>query len=111
MTGNSTSTASSNTSPSTIDYASIPPPPPLMPRPPREYIKETQEEDQALAAKIEAMDKQGSVDDAIVSGGVDSTLQLDMRPFSPFRADFQASSLGPGSAKPPLPPKVPFGDA
>ena len=55
--------------------------------------------------------EQGSVDDAIVSAGVDSTLQLDMRPFSPFRADFQASSLGPGGAKPPLPPKVPFGDA
>lgn len=37
---------------------SIPPPPPLMPRPPKEYIQETQEEDARTKARLQAIDKE-----------------------------------------------------
>ena len=87
---------------SIVDYASIPPPPPLMPRPPKEYIQETQEEDQAFSAKIEAMDKDSG--SASITHAFDSNIEL--RPFTPFSADFdnRASAAPP----PPLPPKVPL---
>lgn len=39
-----------------VTMPNIPPPPPLLPRPPREYIDETKEEDARTAARIQAMD-------------------------------------------------------
>lgn len=92
----------------TIDYSSIPPPPPLMPRPPKEYIQETQEEDQTVAAKIEAMDKHDSGID--LSQKLDPS--LDLRPFTPFTAEFDANraSAMPPPPLPPLPPKVSVSD-
>ncbi|KAI0647439.1 hypothetical protein C8Q79DRAFT_627503 [Trametes meyenii] len=39
-----------------------PPPPPLAPKPPREYIEETRAEDLRTAAKLQAIDRIGSVD-------------------------------------------------
>lgn len=92
-----------------VDYRSIPPPPPLAPRPPKEYIEETQQEDETLAAKIEAIDKDDS--------GVDLTQKLDpsleLRPFTPFVAEFDNSRVSRSTLPPPppLPPKVPLDDS
>ncbi|RDB22925.1 hypothetical protein Hypma_009797 [Hypsizygus marmoreus] len=91
---------------------SPPTPPPLMPRPPVEYIQETQEED-ARVSRI-AMNGTLPVDtDAAVRHhaplspirpvvGVGSGMgTLDMRPFTPFVAGFENAIPPP----PPLPPK------
>ncbi|KAI0763704.1 hypothetical protein BC629DRAFT_1725846 [Irpex lacteus] len=54
-----------------LDYSRIPPPPPLAPKPPKEYIHETQEEDQKIAAQIQAIDKEtdsGSPDPTVKAG-------------------------------------------
>ncbi|KAG6829400.1 hypothetical protein H0H87_011529 [Tephrocybe sp. NHM501043] len=84
-----------NTAPTTP-----PPPPPLMPRPPVEYIQETQEEDARVSRH--AMNGTIPADDhlspPIVANG--ATPPLDVRPFSPFSAGFD--SVPP---PPPLPPK------
>ncbi|KAG6918822.1 hypothetical protein DXG01_011225 [Tephrocybe rancida] len=81
-----------------------PPPPPLMPRPPVEYIQETQAED----ARVSRFAVTGIIptDDALlhtmplkVQNG--ATPPLDMQPFSPFVAGFEHSIPKP----PPLPPK------
>ena len=40
-------------------YASVPPPPPLAPKPPREYIEETRAEDARTTAKLSAIDAAG----------------------------------------------------
>lgn len=92
-------------------------PPPLMPRPPVEYIKETQEEDARVSRlngeppvidltpdnsrrgtpKIsQAGSPSGTVSDA---NGGNGQAALDMKPFSPFGAAFERS--------PPLPTKLP----
>ncbi|KAG6815951.1 hypothetical protein H0H87_009997 [Tephrocybe sp. NHM501043] len=77
-----------------------PPPPPLMPRPPVEYIQETQEEDARVSRH--AMNGTIPADDhlspPIMANG--ATPSLDVRPFSPFSAGFD--SVPPS---PPFPPK------
>ncbi|KAG6888149.1 hypothetical protein C0995_010318 [Termitomyces sp. Mi166 len=84
--------------------SSTPPlPPPLMPRPPAEYIQETQEED-ARVSKV-AMNDNISFDDGlehpIPLKPQNGAPQMDVRPFSPFNAGFDQTAVPP----PPLPPK------
>ncbi|KAI0261407.1 hypothetical protein BC834DRAFT_479510 [Gloeopeniophorella convolvens] len=87
----------------------IPTPPPLMPRPPASYIKETAEEDARLQNEL----AQTNAGQAIDLGMDDDTFGL-LRPTSPFtlgwdsvgRTNGYAPSAGPGA--PPLPPKVPL---
>lgn len=84
-----------------------PPPPPLMPRPPAEYIQETQEED----ARVRYYDS--------ISMGIDNSpmrvgsplvkpgIQLDIRPFTPFSVGLYDPS-SPAAQRlppPPLPPQ------
>lgn len=88
-------------------------PPPLMPRPPVEYIKETQEEDARLS-KFNG--EVPSLDDGVPkhngAGGSSSLppsgadIGLDMKPFTPFRAGFETSAATPGP-----PPPLPFKSA
>ncbi|KDR69329.1 hypothetical protein GALMADRAFT_104297 [Galerina marginata CBS 339.88] len=93
-------------------------PPPLMPRPPVEYIKETQEEDARLSRlngevplldgatrKLNGTATSSSHTASTPPSGANS---LDMKPFTPFRAGFE-TSLAPPGPPPPLPPK-PAGD-
>jgi hypothetical protein len=84
-------------------------PPPLMPRPPVEYIKETQEEDARLSkfnGEAPRLDDGGSKPNG--AGGSSSlspsgaNIGLDMKPFTPFRAGFETSAATPGPP-PPLP--------
>ncbi|KAF7799583.1 hypothetical protein EIP86_010820 [Pleurotus ostreatoroseus] len=90
---------------SSVNYSAIPPPPPLMPRPPKEYIQETQEEDQSLAAKLEAIDK----NDSGVDLSEEADPPLNLRPFTPFAANFDAQQpISQVVPPPPLPPKVPL---
>lgn len=101
--------------------AGIPPPPPLAPRPPREYIEETREEDARTHAKLKAMDSDpnlrsyGNADDhstdsSSPSRGTATVLadpHLSIKPFTPFTPGFDLSggALHDGS-RPPLPTKV-----
>ena len=79
-------------------------PPPLKPRPPVEYIKETQEED----ARLSRLNGQMPILDgsplprsnSVSSSSPPSAVALDMKPFTPFRAGFDTSLPGP---PPPLP--------
>lgn len=93
--GSSPSIASSSSS-------SVPAPPPLMPRPPAEYIQETQEEDARVSRMVRedgtlALDND---EDALpLANGNGSAAELDTKPFTPFSTGF--SSIPP----PPLPPK------
>ncbi|GLB34522.1 hypothetical protein LshimejAT787_0200870 [Lyophyllum shimeji] len=85
--------------------SSPPPPPPLMPRPPAEYIQETQEED----ARVSMFASNGTIpaEDLLAHplplkpSANPGTPPLDMKPFSPFVAGFEHSIPPP----PPLPPK------
>ncbi|KAF8055857.1 hypothetical protein FPV67DRAFT_1567047 [Lyophyllum atratum] len=81
--------------------SSPPPPPPLMPRPPVEYIQETQDEDARVS--MFAMNGKIPSDDALGHSLPlkTNTPPLDMTPFSPFVAGFEHSIPPP----PPLPPK------
>ncbi|KAG1731948.1 hypothetical protein EDB19DRAFT_1912328 [Suillus lakei] len=86
---------------------SPPPPPPLMPRPPAEYIQETQEED----ARVRYYDS--------ISTGVDNSpirvgspqartgIQLDIRPFTPFSVGLYDPSSPAAQRLPPPPPLPP----
>ena len=96
-------------------------PPPLMPRPPVEYIKETQEEDarvSRLNGEVPVIDFSSDISRRGTpkphgtpplpdpNGGKAQAqvgVALDMRPFSPFRAAFEGS-VSPLSS-PPLPTK------
>lgn len=86
---------------------SPPPPPPLMPRPPAEYIQETQEED----ARVRYYDS--------ISTGIDNSpmrvgsplakpgIQLDIRPFTPFSVGLYDPSSPAAQRLPPPPPLPP----
>ncbi|KAF9473857.1 hypothetical protein BDN70DRAFT_885453 [Pholiota conissans] len=81
-------------------------PPPLMPRPPVEYIKETQEEDARLSKlngeHANLGDGAPKVNGALPPSG--AAVALDMKPFTPFRAGFDTTTGTPGPP-PPLPSK------
>ena len=91
-----------------------PTPPPLMPRPPSDYIQETQDEDARLMAL--GMDSGGGLDLDVL--GSDDTFGLRLRPASPFTLGVAFDSLNGVSSMngravadpPPLPPKVPLTD-
>ena len=97
-------------------------PPPLMPRPPVEYIQETQEED----ARVSQFAMNGVLPpDEVISRSTSLNIKpklakspsylptpvsvsppLEVRPFSPFAANFeQATGLILPGPPPPLPPK------
>ncbi|THV08478.1 hypothetical protein K435DRAFT_740600 [Dendrothele bispora CBS 962.96] len=87
------------------------PPPPLMPRPPAEYIQETQEEDARVSRYVNGSPLLDDVSmpplpspSAPVSRS--NSGKLDVRPFTPFSSGFDNPVLHmPGA--PPLPPKPP----
>ncbi|KAF9220194.1 hypothetical protein BS17DRAFT_739755 [Gyrodon lividus] len=89
-----------------------PPPPPLLPRPPVEYIQETQEED--MRGRHYG-DLGAGFDDAlggfltVRSASLLSNPRLDIRPFTPFDAGFgyEARRSGSGLSRPPPPPPPP----
>ncbi|TCD67039.1 hypothetical protein EIP91_000601 [Steccherinum ochraceum] len=83
-----------------VPLGSIPPPPPLAPRPPKEYIEETREEDARTAAKLHAMDNGAAIGDDTLS------LHLTMKPFTPFTPGFDIHSPITNMERPPLPTKV-----
>jgi hypothetical protein len=77
------------------DILMPPAPPPLMPRPPAEYIQETQEED-ARVRSASGHDHPG----------IYPIARSDLRPFAPFTAATNGMSGFPGPPPPPpLPPK------
>ncbi|PPQ78439.1 hypothetical protein CVT25_011884 [Psilocybe cyanescens] len=79
-------------------------PPPLMPRPPVEYIKETQEEDARLSRINGEIPKlNGSSSSASLNKPSSGAGALDMKPFTPFRAGFDPNSIAPPGPPPPLP--------
>ncbi|KAF9462710.1 hypothetical protein BDZ94DRAFT_1290119 [Collybia nuda] len=77
-----------------------PPPPPLMPRPPVEYIQETQEED----ARVSRFVGNGTLplDDDLHGA---RSPPLNMMPFTPFTAGFESTLVKIPGPPPPLPPK------
>ncbi|KAF7304736.1 hypothetical protein MKEN_01187700 [Mycena kentingensis (nom. inval.)] len=102
-------------SPSSSDsLPSTPPaPPPLMPRPPAEYIQETQEED-ARVSRFVTTNTVPSIDEdplptslshspsLIRKSSPSGSPGLSVSPFTPFTPGFDATAPGP---PPPLPPK------
>ncbi len=95
VNGSSGSIASSSSS-------SVPAPPPLMPRPPAEYIQETQEEDERVSRMVHEDGALALDDDEDVlphPNGNGSATEVDIKPFPPFSAGF--TNVPP----PPLPPK------
>jgi hypothetical protein len=74
------------------------PPPPLMPRPPAEYIQETQEEDARVRDTVAEHDIAHSKIQNIPR-------ELDLGPFSPFMAGSLNGISDPPGPPPPLPPK------
>ncbi|KAI0093988.1 hypothetical protein BDY19DRAFT_290007 [Irpex rosettiformis] len=89
-----------------LDYSRIPPPPPLAPRPPKEYIHETQEEDQKIAAQIQAIDKETDVGSPDSSSRVCLSLEHPL-PYPSYSNPVTISSPQP---RPPLPPKFGLDD-
>lgn len=86
--------------------ATTPPaPPPLMPRPPVEYIKETQDEDARLS-RLNSELVPNIDNGASKANGAEppsgAAPGLDMKPFTPFRSAFDTPSPTPGPP-PPLP--------
>ncbi|KAJ6546448.1 hypothetical protein DFH09DRAFT_643262 [Mycena vulgaris] len=90
--------------------SSPPVPPPLMPRPPVEYIQETQEEDARVSRFVTAgvlppMEEEPHLPATSLSPS-SSILRkspgIDVAPFTPFTPGFDAKLPGP---PPPLPPK------
>lgn len=97
------------------NYSTIPPPPPLAPRPPKEYIQETQEEDQNVAARIEAIDNADAGSGEDIMSRIDSSTSLELRAFSPFQSGFQDNGIPQYAAlqqsqPPPRPPKFAIND-
>ncbi|PBK93290.1 hypothetical protein ARMGADRAFT_1063369 [Armillaria gallica] len=82
--------------------SSVPAPPPLMPRPPAEYIQETQEEDERVSRMVHEDGALALDDDEDVlplPNGNGSATEVDIKPFPPFSTGF--TNVPP----PPLPPK------
>ncbi|KAG1837047.1 hypothetical protein DFJ58DRAFT_734590 [Suillus subalutaceus] len=80
------------------------PPPPLMPRPPVEYIQETQEED----ARVRYYDSISmGVDNSPMRVGSPSGIQLDIRPFTPFNVGLYDPGSPAAQRLPPPPPWPP----
>ena len=89
------------------DYSRIPPPPPLAPRPPKEYIHETQEEDQKIAAQIQAIDKEADV------GSPDPSSRVGLAPPElslPYPSYPTTNDVSSPESRPPLPPKFGLDD-
>ncbi|EKM55270.1 uncharacterized protein PHACADRAFT_208784 [Phanerochaete carnosa HHB-10118-sp] len=82
-------------------------PPPLMPKPPREYMEETLQEDRALSTQIQAIDRGHE-------GGYTPRpdANLEFRSFTPFKGGFEAHATLPLAVPPPpsLPTKVGVAD-
>ncbi|THH31104.1 hypothetical protein EUX98_g3066 [Antrodiella citrinella] len=86
-----------------VTMMNTPPPPPLAPRPPREYIDQTKEEDARTAAKIQAIDSvHGLVSPNGNGTGIGAGPELTMNPFTPFTPGFDIATPRP----PPMPTKV-----
>lgn len=79
--------------------SAVPPPPPLMPRPPREYVRETLEED-ARNSQL------GHPDVGAGAGAGGAQFDLGIRPFTPFTPGFGQLEVGAPPPPPPLPPKL-----
>jgi hypothetical protein len=86
---------------------SPPPPPPLAPRPPAEYIHETERIDASTPAHGRDWDNHGA-QQYNHSRGVENGVGfgLEVRPFSPLDLSFDQHQMP--FERPPLPPKVPI---
>lgn len=92
-TGTSTSASASSTPPA---------PPPLMPRPPVEYIQETQEED-ARVSRFAMNGVLPPIDDEIIPNRAAAAVNLNI----PTAAGFEDGLVKIPGPPPPLPPKPP----
>ncbi|KAJ7063077.1 hypothetical protein C8F01DRAFT_1131451 [Mycena amicta] len=88
-------------SPSSSTPSTPPIPPPLMPRPPAEYIQETQEED-ARVSRFVTSNTVPSIDEDPLPTSLSHSPSLMFTPFTPFTPGFDPKMPGP---PPPLPPK------
>ncbi|KLO18592.1 hypothetical protein SCHPADRAFT_844897 [Schizopora paradoxa] len=107
-------TYASNNSPKNSGFTAPPPPPPLAPRPPADYIEETEQEDARSQAEEHVMTTLDSMIPSSSAGGRESKVDfgLSFRPFSPLDLGI---GVGQGNGHqqmpaPPLPPKVPVFD-
>jgi hypothetical protein len=83
-----------------------PTPPPLMPRPPVEYIEETQVQDAMMVSREGGEVDEVEDDDNWPDEGISpASIPLDIQPFTPFVVSF---ATRPFEVPPPLPPKVPL---
>lgn len=96
------------------EFRAPPPPPPLAPRPPVEYIQETQEEDALSRAEdhfVAGASSSLAPPDQLTTNGDASKMDfgLPFRPFSPFHVglNLDRSNGETPPPPPPLPPKVP----
>jgi hypothetical protein len=84
-------------------------PPPLLPKPPSNYIQETQAEDERIRTQLDENDTSALLTEDERS---QSPFQyaLDIRPFSPFEAELSFSNIivRDSDPVPPLPPKIPI---
>ncbi|KAH7909217.1 hypothetical protein BJ138DRAFT_1115170 [Hygrophoropsis aurantiaca] len=88
---------------------SPPPPPPLLPRPPAEYIQETQMEDARARYYENGMSVYDPTPQLSPPADLGGGIQLDIRPFTPFAVGlggYDANGATP-NGRPPLPPKFP----
>ncbi|KAF8889875.1 hypothetical protein BD779DRAFT_1519397 [Infundibulicybe gibba] len=79
-------------------------PPPLMPRPPVEYIRETREEDARVSHYV-AKGELPPIDDEPDSPTGVNGVGLPLQPFTPFSNHFEGGSPNIPGPPPPLPPK------
>lgn len=107
-------TYASGNSPNHSAFAAPPPPPPLAPRPPADYIEETEQEDARSQAEDHVMTTLDSMIPSLSTGGRDSRVDfgLPFRPFSPLDLGMDVGQKGNHHqfSAPPLPPKVPVFD-
>lgn len=102
---NGTHAGPSTPSPSVPTFNPPPAPPPLAPKPPAAYIQETQEEDARVSRYVNAGAPLPDLDykpGGSLARNPSAGSGLDMRPFTPFSAGFDANSKSVG-----LPPPLP----
>ncbi|TDL27334.1 hypothetical protein BD410DRAFT_835623 [Rickenella mellea] len=95
------------------DVTPPPPPPPLLPRPPADYIQETQQEDARTQAEEEILKVDPNSSDMVSWEMPTPDYSMNARAFSPLDTLPNGNGLtenigSDGPHRPPLPPKVPI---
>lgn len=84
-------------------------PPPLLPKPPSDYIQETQAADLRIRSQLDDINTTSSLLHEQERARSPSKFSLDMRPFSPFDAGLSNITIDTDILPaPPLPPKIPI---